>query len=59
MVSRWAVPILGEDTGEWKPQAVVRLEMTDHRVTSIRDYLHCPWILPAAVSVAVDSSWPN
>lgn len=51
--------ILGEETGEWKPQAVLRLEVVDRRVARIADYIHCPWILPAAASVVVDSSWPN
>jgi RNA polymerase sigma-70 factor (ECF subfamily) len=51
--------LMNRDTEEWKPEAVVRLEVIDRRVARIADYLHCPWILPAAASVAVDRSWSN
>jgi RNA polymerase sigma-70 factor (ECF subfamily) len=51
--------LMNRDSEEWKPEAVVRLEVTDHRVTRIADYLHCPWILPAAASIAVDPSLSN
>jgi RNA polymerase sigma-70 factor (ECF subfamily) len=40
-------------------QTVVRLAVSGQRVTRIADYIHCPWVLPAAVSVVVDSSWSN
>ena len=53
------VILMNRDSDEWKPEAVVRLEVTDHRVTRIADYIHCPWILPAAASFAVDSSLSN
>lgn len=39
-----------ESTG-LESERVARLEVTDHRVTRIADYLHCPWVLPAATSV--------
>ncbi len=51
--------LMNREADEWKPEAVVRLEVNDHRVTRIADYLHCSWILPAAASFAVDSSLPN
>ncbi len=51
--------LMNRDAEEWKPEAVVRLEVIDHRVTRIADYLHCPWVLAAATSVAVDRSWSN
>ena len=42
------------DTAEgWTPTWMVRLDIDDGRVTRIRDYLHCPWILTAAATVAV------
>jgi RNA polymerase sigma-70 factor (ECF subfamily) len=72
---RWPVPwrmTVGEVDGEpmvviqldengegWTPTALVRLEMTGSRVTRIRDYLHCPWILSAASSVALGPSSLN
>src|SRR6266403_4490458 len=34
-------------------QRVVRLDLADGRITSIADYLHCPWVLSAATSVVV------
>jgi RNA polymerase sigma-70 factor (ECF subfamily) len=48
--------LLSQGSGEWKPGGVVRLDMRDDRVTRIRDYIHCPWVLSAAHSVAVDRS---
>lgn len=72
--SRWPIPwrlAVGEVDGEpmvavlyeepegWKPRAAVRLEVIDHRVARIADYIHCPWILPAAASVVVAEPFPN
>jgi RNA polymerase sigma-70 factor (ECF subfamily) len=53
------VILMNRGTEEWKPEAVVRLEVTDRHVTRIADYIHCPWILPAAASFTVDRSLPN
>jgi RNA polymerase sigma-70 factor, ECF subfamily len=72
--TRWPVPwrlAVGEVDGEpvvlvlmdrgsgWKPEAAVRLEMTDRRVTRIADYIHCPWVLPAAAAVGFGESAAN
>jgi RNA polymerase sigma-70 factor (ECF subfamily) len=72
--SRWPIPwrlavgevdgepmvvILYEEPDGWKPNAAVRLEVIDRRVTSIADYIHCPWILSAAASVVVAEPFPN
>lgn len=40
-------------------EAVVRLEVIDQRIVRIGDYLHCPWVLPAAASFVAGSSFPN
>lgn len=40
----------------WAPSGVIRLGMREHRIQSIADYHHCPWILGAATSVAVAES---
>ena len=54
------VIILGQQGEEgWEPHAVVRLEVEDQRVTGITDYIHCPWMLASAASVAAEPSWPN
>jgi RNA polymerase sigma-70 factor, ECF subfamily len=45
------VIILGRAEKEWVPKGVVRLELVDHRITGISDYVHCPWVLSAASSV--------
>jgi RNA polymerase sigma factor (sigma-70 family) len=33
--------------------SIVRLEVADRRIVRIVEYAHCPWILPAALSVLV------
>ncbi len=72
---RWRVPwrlAVGEVDGEpviiihlcrdpdgWQPEGIVRLDVTDGRIMRIRDYLHCPWILSAAISVIAGQPLPN
>ncbi len=34
-------------------KGVARLDVVDRRITRIADYMHCPWLLSAASSVAV------
>jgi RNA polymerase sigma-70 factor (ECF subfamily) len=29
----------------WVPHSVVRIDVVNHRVESISDYFHCPWVL--------------
>src|SRR5262245_52617336 len=68
---RWPVPLrwtTGEVDGQqviiiegqspegWVPQAIVDVEVVDGRIARIRDYVHCPWLLPAASSVTVNPS---
>jgi RNA polymerase sigma-70 factor (ECF subfamily) len=47
------------DGGGWKPEAAMRLEWIDRRVTRITDYIHCPWILSSATSIVADPPFPN
>lgn len=42
-----------DDTGEWKPGAIIRLGLADSHITRIVDYWHCPWVLPAARSLVI------
>jgi hypothetical protein len=51
--------ILHRDTDVGTVKGVVRLDVTDRRITRIADYLHCPWLLSAATSVVVGQSSPN
>src|SRR5215831_12692949 len=37
----------------WTPQWLVRLDITDGRITRISDYHHTPWVLRSATSVVV------
>jgi RNA polymerase sigma-70 factor (ECF subfamily) len=41
----------GADT--WTPHSVTRLSVTGGHIDRIVDYIHCPWVLPAASSVAL------
>ena len=40
----------------WVPQSIARLDSDGERILRIVDYVHCPWILPAARSVVVAAS---
>jgi RNA polymerase sigma-70 factor (ECF subfamily) len=48
-----AVITLRQDTEGWTPKSIVRLEVADHQIMRVVDYAHCPWVLPAAISVLV------
>ncbi len=46
-----AVVVLRLHGDEWRPDSVARLEVIDQHIARIVDYAHCPWVLPAAISV--------
>ena len=48
------VVILQQGEGGWVPQSCVRLEIADGRIQRIVDFVHCPWVLGAATSVAIE-----
>ena len=48
-----AIISLHRGADAWTPHSVVRLELADQQIVSIVDYTHCPWVLPAALSVRV------
>jgi RNA polymerase sigma-70 factor, ECF subfamily len=54
-----AILTLREHAGEWIPQSIARLDVSDNGVTRITDYLHCPWVLPAALSTVVWTPEPT
>jgi RNA polymerase sigma-70 factor, ECF subfamily len=41
----------GADT--WTPYSAIRLDMRGESVARIVDYIHCPWVLPAASTVTI------
>jgi RNA polymerase sigma-70 factor (ECF subfamily) len=49
-----AVVIVLEGSADtWTPHSIIRLVVTGQRIERIVDYIHCPWLLPAAVSVSL------
>jgi RNA polymerase sigma-70 factor (ECF subfamily) len=69
--NRWPWPwklALGEVDGEpvviilrrgadaWTPHSVIRFTVSGESVDHIVDYIHCPWILPAASTITVARS---
>jgi RNA polymerase sigma-70 factor (ECF subfamily) len=44
---------LREDT--WTPHSAIRFDLSGERIERIMDYIHCPWLLPAAISVSLDA----
>jgi RNA polymerase sigma-70 factor (ECF subfamily) len=67
---RWSVPwrmVAGEIDGEevvvtlqngpdgWTPRSVVHLDISAGLIQGIRDYTHCPWIVPSAGSLILSS----
>ena len=47
------VIILQRGADTWTPYSAVRLDVVDQRIERIVDYIHCPWVLPAAASVSL------
>jgi len=45
------VIILRRGADTWVPHSAVRLAVIGQRIERIVDYIHCPWVLPAAASV--------
>ena len=41
----------GADT--WTPHSAIRFDIIGERIQRIVDYIHCPWMLPAATTVTV------
>jgi len=47
------VIILKRGADAWRPHSVVRIDVVGQRIEHIVDYIHCPWLLPAAASVSL------
>jgi RNA polymerase sigma-70 factor, ECF subfamily len=48
-----AVIILRRGADTWMPHSAIRFEVIGQRIERIVDYIHCPWVLPAAASVSL------
>lgn len=47
------VIILRRGVDAWEPYSAIRLDIVNHRVANISDYLHTPWLLESATSTAL------
>ena len=45
------VIILQRGADTWTPYSIVRLSVIGQHIDRVVDYVHCPWVLPAATSV--------
>ena len=45
------VIILRRGADTWTAHSAIRLDVIDQRIERIVDYIHCPWVLPAATTV--------
>jgi RNA polymerase sigma-70 factor (ECF subfamily) len=50
------VIILQRGADTWTPHSAIRFEVIGQRIERIADYIHCPWLLPAATNVSVDQA---
>jgi RNA polymerase sigma-70 factor (ECF subfamily) len=48
---------LGADT--WTPHSAIRFDVIGQRIERIVDYIHCPWVLPAAGTVTVAKAFTS
>jgi RNA polymerase sigma-70 factor (ECF subfamily) len=48
------VVILNREQDGWQPKGVARLSASHGRIERVDDYLHCPWMLPAAGNLLVE-----
>jgi RNA polymerase sigma-70 factor (ECF subfamily) len=47
------VIILQRGADTWTPYSAIRFDVVGQRIERIVDYIHCPWMLPAAASVSL------
>jgi len=48
-----AIIVLRRGVDTWTPYSAIRLHMGVESVDRIVDYIHCPWVLPAATTVTL------
>jgi RNA polymerase sigma-70 factor (ECF subfamily) len=47
------VIILRRGADTWTPHSAIRLDVIGERIERVVDYIHCPWVIPAASSVSL------
>lgn len=47
------VACMYRESDAWAPRSVVRLELAGERIVRMVDYTHCPWVLPASISIVI------
>jgi RNA polymerase sigma-70 factor (ECF subfamily) len=47
------VIILRRGADTWTPYSAIRLDVIGERIERVVDYIHCPWVIPAASSVSL------
>jgi RNA polymerase sigma-70 factor (ECF subfamily) len=52
------VIVLRRGADAWTPHSAIRMKVLNGQVEQIVDYIHCPWVVPAAMSVSAQSSEP-
>jgi RNA polymerase sigma-70 factor, ECF subfamily len=50
------VVVLRRGADTWTPHSAIRFQVAGQRIEGIVDYIHCPWVLPAAGSVSISGS---
>ena len=51
------VIILRRGADTWTPHSAIRFDVIGQRIAGIVDYIHCPWVLPAAASVSLAEAY--
>jgi len=46
------VIILQRGADTWTAYSAIRMNVIDHKIERIADYIHCPWMIPAAASAS-------
>jgi RNA polymerase sigma-70 factor, ECF subfamily len=50
--------VLQRGTDTWTSYSVVRMKVIGREIEQIVDYIHCPWMIPAATSIALVGNPP-
>ena len=45
--------VLQRGADAWTSYSVIRMKVIGEKVDQIVDYIHCPWMMPAATSISL------